>query len=546
MVELPPRHITLPGLRLSHPLFIKGTPGALVEFKNGGLRLAFVGTFYTAKDLTTIVSKKVIFSECSIVFNIDVEKWGSEKHGSRTEDSESMRKRVDGVEYQALVDIADKTFAEFRDCDIRAVISRGGTFIDDQQLASGEVQVREVCFWLNQMYGRVASNSEVALHDCVSTLSLKSCIFTHLYTAVVAGPNSTVSMDRCHFSDCRNDCIVVVNPNAMRVANCSISRNARNGVRVDWIKTSAHPGVARKVSLEGNSILNNGGSGLVIQSKKFRPHNVRIEVRGNKICQNKKEGVYLTNLAVGSLSLEHNEISQNNGSCVWIEAVHQKSNKYAFEIKNCRCAKSLGGFGLFLSDFGVRLADNVVEGNAEGGVMIKGSQRPDKLSREAQDFLEKHPLKVEMSGGQISDNGQNGIVVQEFWKGPVLIHHTRITANKQFGVYLAQRHKLEKRLGSTEVSQLGRVSLNSCCISLNGAGGMCVVKVPTEISASTFVDNRNFAINLPKESYKKYITMKERERVYEYIKGPIGGDWGICYNGKPGLCGASEDACRLL
>lgn len=183
--------------------------------------------------------------------------------------------------------------------------------------------------------------------------------------------------------------------------------------------------------------------------------------------------------------------------------------------------------------------------------MIKGSARPESITLAAIKFLDKYPLKIEIQRSQIFSNGQNGIVVQDFWKGPVIIEKTKVLGNKQYGVYLAKKYKNskeEKAVMATSPGscQLGSVCINQSVITRNEASGLCIVKVLTTLTETSITENANFAIHIPKESYKKYIKVINPDRAHEFIKGTIGGEWGVCYTGKPGLCISNNTNCRLL
>jgi hypothetical protein len=41
IIKLPPKHITIPGLIIKHPITIKGVPGSLLEVKNGSIIFDF-------------------------------------------------------------------------------------------------------------------------------------------------------------------------------------------------------------------------------------------------------------------------------------------------------------------------------------------------------------------------------------------------------------------------------------------------------------------------------------------------------------------------
>lgn len=641
---MPPRHITVPHLIIKHPLLIRGSPGTLIEIKNGNIIFDFhnpenkkyfrfrgdnskssdskistklnfksggrgggdigsglrkskgqewvenTGTISSEKkqshnlkknNPTLLETKKAIFSECSIVFNIDISKWYERVNKMQGKTNLptlylNQIKFINGQIYLPLVLIHDNTFAEFRDSDLRAVINQQGVFIDPN---SPHNIFKEVAFWFNGIVPLNNSlNSDInepsnrsqnintsvsANSDFIGTLSLKSCIITHFYSMMQGCINATVSIEKCHITECRDDSINLFNPKALKICNSLISKSGKAGVNIKWLQHSNYSSVTRKIFMKSNAFLTNGTSALHISSlNKFSAHNLKIYINNNKIQNNRKDGIFLSKMAITDLEISENEFNNNVGSGMWIEHIHHKSNKFVFKIKDNNCRESMNGFGMFLYDCGMELDNNTIVNNHEGGLMIKGTYKPTSLSSAQTLFLQKYPLKVKINNCEISENGDNGVVIQNFWKGPVVISNSKILNSAQNGIYVTQNeicqsellvHKNTKTKGTDIVplpSQLGVLFLEKNEISKNGIHGVYLNKVVTHVHDCVIVNNIHKAIYLPQQEYKHLLRIRDLHKFKTSLQGQVGGPWGNMFTNKPGICSRNNDptsnGCRIL
>jgi hypothetical protein len=58
-VKLPPKHITIPGLIIKHPITILGSPGTLLEVKNGSIIVDFDADFDSDDEVSADLEKKM-------------------------------------------------------------------------------------------------------------------------------------------------------------------------------------------------------------------------------------------------------------------------------------------------------------------------------------------------------------------------------------------------------------------------------------------------------------------------------------------------------
>jgi len=521
IIELPGRHITLNSLKITNPISVRGTPGTTLEIRNGNIQFAFNKPYFTSDENSIMTSQKATFSECTIFFNLDLEKWcNSTPHDSHN----SMIKLLNGSNYIALIDIHDQTFVEFRDCDIRAVISKTGTYMDDSIISKNEFGIKEIGFWLNQKWGQM--NESIDLTDsyknqCLSTLSLKSCIFTHLYSGIMAGPNTTISIDRCYFSECRFDCLNFVNPNALKIANSNLSKNNGTGIKIEF-SNSLEKNMTRNILIDKNIITENNGNGILLNSTDFyEPHNLKIQLSQNRILSNKKEGCKFSSISLKSLEILSNDFRENTGSNLFLESIHQNSEKSEFVVQKNNFIKSASGFGVFSSDFSGKILESNFEQNSEGGLIIRFNHKTDlEISQEIQNFNKIDQNELEIFKCTISENKNNGIVIQEFIKGKINIRNSIVSSNEMYGIYLSQ---CDKSLLNTNSAT---IYIYDSYIGKNEHSGIFLSKIPLEIHNSTFMENQKFAIHILKKKYYSYLKFIPFDRIKEKLIGEIGGEWG--------------------
>lgn len=87
---------------------------------------------------------------------------------------------------------------------------------------------------------------------------IKSCIFYNFYDQCRVGVNSTLSLEKCHLSEARNNSIHATNPKSIKVINCTISKPAQSGVRIDWLSESNSTDKCRKIQILNNEIYGTG------------------------------------------------------------------------------------------------------------------------------------------------------------------------------------------------------------------------------------------------------------------------------------------------
>ncbi len=151
---------------------------------------------------------------------------------------------------------------------------------------------------------------------------------------------------------------------------------------------------------------------------------------------------------------------------------------------------------------------------------------------------------------QIYTNGENGVTVLDFSRGSVLIEHCRVSENYHNGLYFLQS-KDTSLLTAPKTDQIaphmdkGTVNVQHCEVSRNRQYGLTLSMIRCFISDTTIVDNGEGAVSLDERSKQLLkFDSQDSEQVRDRVQGSIGGDWGLLYPEKKGLCGRSS--CLLM
>ena len=123
---------------------------------------------------------------------------------------------------------------------------------------------------------------------------------------------------------------------------------------IEWLKSSTRYEVGRNIIITDNDIRTSGKDGILIQSFiQFSAHNLNILIKGNVIQKSLGEGLAIKNLAITALDIVGNELSKNQYHGIYLSQVHQKSNKFKFNMLENKCLEQVSGFGCYLFDTGI-------------------------------------------------------------------------------------------------------------------------------------------------------------------------------------------------
>jgi hypothetical protein len=173
--------------------------------------------------------------------------------------------------------------------------------------------------------------------------------------------------------------------------------------------------------------------------------------------------------------------------------------------------------------------------------MIVGS-----TSKEADDLAQD----LIITRCQIYTNGENGVTVLDFTRGTVLIEHCRVYENYHNGLYFLKskdtpQSVLPKPDQVAPYQDKGAVKVQYCEIARNRQYGVTLSMIRCFISDTTITDNGDGAVSLDERSKQLLkFESQDSEQVRDLVQGSIGGDWGLLYPEKRGLCGRSS--CLLM
>lgn len=98
--------------------------------------------------------------------------------------------------------------------------------------------IEEIGFWVNgdYMFNHQLNMSEmINCENNESDLRISSSIFYNFYDQIRAGLNTKILIEKCHFSECRNNSIYLINPCSALIRNNSITRAGHNAILCEWL-----------------------------------------------------------------------------------------------------------------------------------------------------------------------------------------------------------------------------------------------------------------------------------------------------------------------
>ena len=151
---------------------------------------------------------------------------------------------------------------------------------------------------------------------------------------------------------------------------------------------------------------------------------------------------------------------------------------------------------------------------------------------------------------QIYTNGENGVTVLDFTRGTVLIEHCRVYENYHNGLYfLKSKDTPPSHIPKTDQvaphMDKGSTRVQHCEITRNRQYGVTLSMIRCFISDTAITDNGEGAVSLDERSKQLLkFDSQDSEQVRDLVQGSIGGEWGLLYPEKRGLCGRSS--CLLM
>jgi hypothetical protein len=135
--------------------------------------------------------------------------------------------------------------------------------------AARDFDVEEIGFWVNGdfIYGYQLNMAEMINEENNhADLRVSSSIFYNFYDQIKVGVNSKVLVEKCHFSECRNNSIYLSNPRSALLRSNTITRAGSNAILCEMLPHSHWTDKTRKLMILKNDIQMSNGNGILICS----------------------------------------------------------------------------------------------------------------------------------------------------------------------------------------------------------------------------------------------------------------------------------------
>lgn len=205
-------------------------------------------------------------------------------------------------------------------------------------------------------------------------LRISSSIFYNFFDQIRVGLNSKILIEKCHFSECRNNSIYLVNPCSALIRNNTITRAGQNALLCEWLPYSHWQDKTRKLHIIKNEIQMSTNNGIYIcsQDNIFSAHNLKISISQNNSKKNGSYGVRIEDLVINDLQIILNDLDRNEFGGLLLSKVHQKSNKFKFLLQDTRVCDTNNGPGVILKDVGINIIGCKMSRNSFEGIHIDG------------------------------------------------------------------------------------------------------------------------------------------------------------------------------
>jgi len=126
--------------------------------------------------------------------------------------------------------------------------------------------------------------------------------------------NSKLLIEKCHFSECRNNSIYLANPCSALIRNNTITKAGQNAILVEMLSYSHWVERTRVIKIIKNEIQMSQNNGVFIcsQDSIFSAHNLKVDLHGNVIKKNGMFGVRIEDLAINDLQIVFNDFDRNH------------------------------------------------------------------------------------------------------------------------------------------------------------------------------------------------------------------------------------------
>lgn len=531
VITLPPQNIILSSLLITSPITIRGTPGCSLEIMNGSIVVDF--SSHSRESMIGSIAESALICELSIVYTL-----GSSIVKSSTSPSALF-----------IMD-SPNTSLEVRDCDIKSVnhSGKGISVIED---SSEELQ--DVCFWANGIsFKRHASRIDMRYN---SSLTIKSCNISNFYDVIKGGVNCTILIEKTHINSCYGSGISLINPITFELYESVIQKCQKCAVEIRIIPnsslqigkpnsrstslTNSREILSRKIKIKNTDIKSSGAYGISLWSEHVAHFPCSVKIKKNLIEQSSKEGIAVRHLVLQDLVIASNDLYWSQGSGLWLQKVYRLNADSLISVTLNRCFDSCAGYGIYMYDAGGVLHNNELCRNSLGGIMVVGSSNKES----------EIETSLDIKKCMITNNGENGLTVLDFYQGSITIDQCKITENYHNGIYLMQsREPIPLAKGKEQIapeSVKGTVLISNSQIEMNKGYGITVSKFRIFIDKTSIAENQQGAMMIAEGSREFVNFLDNPKEVQEKISGNVEGPDQVFIQPSRNICGKGNMKCII-
>lgn len=580
----------MPYLNIKKNLKIKGSPGTLLEIKNGFI----------------LINKNIqaSFSECSFVFNYEqsnfIEKLdsGIEKYSKILNEKKTENSYNNKTIYKiSCIKLSHNSQLEINDCDFRSIVHENEEIFEYENKQINETLID--CELINE---NVFNND-----NNYAKLSLNSSIFSNFSSILEANFIKIIKVDNCHFSELSNSAFLVKNFCEFSLENSVITNASGNAVEVfdcDAIKASMKTKVSIKIkncqiyANEKNAILfknysiNENNKKPISDENKYTnsfPRHLSnknnstldvFEITKNKIYQNKGIGIIIHNYNLKTFEIIENQIEENLLGNIFINTQIKFDNSSISSMSSTDTDTLLPGvtynnkneennflqtnkneFNNFnlgkvnYSEFDFIIIKNEIKNSYSAfGLKIQNCVNIKIL-------IENNHIKNNLFGIQIANNTSivtmaKNVYINSNLDSGVILSSNKINSNFYFfECCINKNHNY-----GIQVKSLFNMPLKNDIINYNANENNEIKILKGEINYNNIglgfesylckldqcklINNKSFAVEINDQKFKENLKLfNYPKNTNNMINSPIGGSWGIFNSDK---CVCQSGKCLIF
>lgn len=575
-------------MNIKKNLKIKGSPGTLLEIKNGFILIN--------------QNISVSFSECSFVFNYEQSNFiqklnsNSEKYAkilSKTEKNSNKNSINNDTIYSiSCIKLLENSQLEINDCDFRSIVHENEEIFESENKLIRETLIN-------------CALSDKNLFNDKTKLILNSSIFSNFSAIVEANFLKFICVDNCHFSEISSTVLTVSNFLEFCLEN-SIITNVQNALEIqdcEFIKKLLKLKVS--IRIKRCQIYLNEKNAIVIKNANSKSNNNNnyfynelnnnlskhlgnknnstndiVEITKNKIFQNQGMGISIENFIPKTYEIIENQIEENLQGNILINSIHKYEHSSISSLSS-NATDALLTYNRTISNNKLPDENFIISNSAvmnvnysEYDFIILKNEIKNSYSAFGLKMLNCTNIKVLIEHNRVEKNliGIHAIAnnsVQLFIKNTILnsnldsgvvllnnriksnfnFYECCISKNVNFGIQANNNFISESVFSNNknivnETFSNNEIKIHKGEINLNNIG-LGFESLLCKIDRCRFIDNKSYAIQISEERFKENLKLFNYEKNYNIlINTPIGGSWGL-FNGND-KCVCQSGKCVIF